>query len=579
MKILVLNCGSSSVKYQLINVEQEELIAKGLVEKIGTGSAVLSYKPQNKNQLREIMEIKNHEVALKLVLNSLTDKTVGVLRDITEIDAVGHRVVHGGERFSASVLITTEVVNGIRECSVFAPLHNPANLMGIQACSESIPGIEQVAVFDTAFHGNIPKHAFLYGLPYAMYEKLRIRRYGFHGTSHWYVSQKAAEILNREYHNFKVITCHLGNGASIAAVRNGISLDTTMGFTPLEGLIMGTRCGDLDPAIVPYLMRKKRLSPKEIDTLMNKASGLKGVSRRTNDAREIEEAAIAGSKLDQLALDMFCYRIKKYIGSYVAVLGGVDAIVFTAGIGENSPIVRRKVCGGLEALGIAIDGQKNQDKETIISTGKTPVLIIPTNEELAIAKETYRVLQEQHRKSIEEKETVRIQTTLNKLTDADKAQVAILWSQNQHLSLEELVGVIRDEMSLNFDVKALEAFLKLMGFSKHIVGIERSLIQFSAGDIIFKEGDPADRIYVVKDGEVGISIKGKTVETLGADGVFGEMAIIDGSVRSATVVAKTYCKLIVIDGKNFLAHIRKTPQFAIQIMQVLASRLRRANIS
>lgn len=547
MTILVLNCGSSSLKYQLINVEQEELIAKGLVEKIGTGSAVLSYKPQNKHQLREVMEIKNHEAALKFVLNSLTDHTVGILRDITEIDAVGHRVVHGGERFSASALITPEVVNGIRECSVFAPLHNPANLMGILACSESIPGIEQVAVFDTAFHGNIPKHAFLYGLPYAMYEKLRIRRYGFHGTSHWYVSQKAAEILNREYHDFKVITCHLGNGSSLAAVRDGISLDTTMGFTPLEGLIMGTRCGDLDPAIVPYLMEKKRLSPKEVDTLMNKASGLKGVSKTTNDMREIEEAANAGSKLHQLALDMFCYRIKKYIGSYVAVLGGVDAIVFTAGIGENSPLVRKKVCEGLEALGIAIDERKNQNKETIISTGKTQVLVVPTNEELAIARETYRVLQEQYRKSIEEQETLRIQNTLDKLTDADKAQIAILWSQNQHLFLEELVDIIRDEISLDIDVNALETLLQLMGFSKHLAGIEQSLVRFSAGDIIFKEGDPADWIYyIVKGGEVEISMKGKVVETLGANGVFGEMVMIDGKACSATAAAKTDCELIQI---------------------------------
>jgi acetate kinase len=470
MKILVLNCGSSSLKFQLINVEQEELIAKGLVEKIGTGSAVLSYQPHNKNPLREVREIKNHEVALKFVLNSLTDKTVGVLRDITEIHAFGHRVVHGGERFSGSVLITPEVVNGIRECAVFAPLHNPANLMGIQACFEAVAGIEQVAVFDTAFHGNIRKHAFLYGLPYAMYEKLKIRRYGFHGTSHWYVSQKAAEILNREYHHFKVITCHLGNGSSIAAVRDGISVDTTMGFTPLEGLIMGTRCGDLDPAIVPYLMEKRHLSPEAVDALMNKASGLKGISRTTNDMREIEEAANAGSKLHQLALEMFCYRIKKYIGAYFGVLGGADAVVFTAGIGENSATVRRKSCEGLEAMGIAIDDQKNRNKETVISAGQTPVLIVPTNEELAIAKETYRVLQEHHRQRLEAQETVRIQTMLNTLTDADKAQIAILWSQNQHLSLEQLVGLIRDKMSLDLDVHALETLLQRIGFSKQLGG-------------------------------------------------------------------------------------------------------------
>ncbi len=547
MKILVLNCGSSSLKFQLIDVEQEQLIAKGLVEKIGTGNAVLRYKPQNKHPLREVIEIKDHEVALKFVLNSLTDKTVGVLRNMTEIDAVGHRVVHGGEQFSASVLITQEVINGIKACSAFAPLHNPANLMGIRACAEAAPKMKQVAVFDTAFHGNIPQHAFLYGLPYALYEKLRIRRYGFHGTSHWYVSQKAAEVLDRDYHNFKVITCHLGNGASIAAVRDGVCVDTTMGFTPLEGLIMGTRCGDIDPAIVTYLMKKKHLSPQEVDMLMNKASGLLGVSKRTNDEREIEEAAAAGSKLDMLALDMFCYRIKKYIGSYTAVLGGVDAIVFTAGIGENSPIVREKVCEGLEALGIAIDEQKNHKKETSIGTGKTQVLIIPTDEELAIAQETYRVLQEEHHKRIEEQEVIRIQTALQTFTDANKAQIAILWSQNQHLSLEKFVGVIQNKISPDIDVKVLDTLLQRMGFSTHIIKIDRSLVRFAAGDIIFKEGEPVEwRYYIVRDGEVEISIEGNVLERPGANGVFGELVMINGRACSATAVAKTACELLQI---------------------------------
>ena len=464
MKILVLNCGSSSLKFQLIDVVQEEVAAKGLVEKIGGSSAILSYQPQHKNPLREVVEIKNHEAALKFVLNYLTDKTVGVLREIAEIQAFGHRVVHGGEQFSGSVLITPDVVNGIRACVIFAPLHNPANLMGIQACAEAAPGIPQVAVFDTAFHGNLPKHAFLYGLPYPMYEKLRIRRYGFHGTSHWYVSQKAAELLRRPYRDFKVITCHLGNGSSIAAVRNGGSVDTTMGFTPLEGLMMGTRCGDLDPAIVSYLMQKKQLSAEGVDALMNKASGLKGICRTTNDMRELDEAAQAGSKLHQLALEMFCYRIKKYIGAYFAVLGGADAVVFTAGIGENSATVRRKSCAGLEALGIVIDDERNRNRETVISNGPTPVLIVPTNEELAIAQETYRVLQEDQRQRLAAQETVRIRTVLQTLTDADKAQIAIVWSQHQQLPLAELAAVIRANMSLELDAPALATLLQRIGF-------------------------------------------------------------------------------------------------------------------
>jgi len=467
MKILVLNCGESSLKFQIINVEQEELIARGLVEKIGTDNAVLRYTLPKKDTFHKVMEIKNHNMALKLVLNALTDKTVGVFQEIGEIDGVGHRVVHGGEQFSGSVVITPRVVDGIKACMEFAPLHNSSNLKGIEACFKWIPDINQAAVFDTAFHTHLPEYAFMYGLPYDVYEQLKIRRYGSHGISHRYVSQQAAEILTRNYEDFKVITCHLDREASIAAVKNGVSVDTSMGVTPLEGLIMETRCGNIDPAIVPYLMDKEHLSSQEIDDLMNKASGLKGISKMTNDMREIEEEAEVGSELHQLALEMFCYSVKKYIGAYFAVLGGADAVVFTAGTGENSPTVRKKVCEGLECFGITLDEQKNQKPETAISTGPTPVLIISTNEELAIAKETYRILYEKYQKRREEQEASRVQESLRTLTDADKAKITLLWSQHQDVSHEQLFKIVQREMCVNIDVNAFEALLENMGFANN----------------------------------------------------------------------------------------------------------------
>ena len=466
MNIFVLNCGRLALKFQLIKVEQEKVLARGLIEKIGTDNALLSYTPHNQNTFHKVMEIKDYDMAVKLILNALTDPMVGVLQDIGEIAAVGHRVVHGGERFSDSVLLTPIVVDGIKACMEFAPLHNPLNLQGIEACSKWIPDIDQVAVFDTAFHTHLPEYAFIYGLPYDVYEQLKIRRYGFHGISHRYASQQAAAILNRNYADFKAIICHLGSGSSIAAVKDGISVDTTMGFTPLEGLIMGTRCGNIDPAIIPYLMEKEHLACQEIEDLMNTASGLKGISKMTHDMLEIEEEAEAGSELPQLALEMFCYRVKKYIGEYFAVLGDVDAVVFTAGIGENSATVRRKVCEGLACFGITLDEQKNQRSETVISTGPTPVLIIPRHEELAIAKETYRIVYEKRQKRRAEQEGLKIQEALSTLTDADKAKITLLWSHHQDLAYAQLYELVQREMRLTIDLNAFEALLTKMGFTK-----------------------------------------------------------------------------------------------------------------
>ena len=386
MNVLVLNSGSSSVKFQLMCMEDERLLARSVVEKIGSSDAIVTYRPEGRNRIREIREVLNHNVAIQLVLNLLLSAQHGVLRDKGEIDAVGHRVVHGGEEFAESVLITDKVRSTIRKCIQFAPLHNPHNLKGIEACEELLPGIPQVAVFDTAFHQTIPPKAFVYGLPYALYRKLGIRRYGFHGTSHSYVARKAAEVLRRPFGKLNLITCHLGNGASITAVAGGKSVDTTMGFTPLEGLVMGTRCGSIDPALVPYIMEREKLGTKEIDAIMNKNSGMLGLTETSHDMREIEQEAAHGSERHQLALEIYCHTVKKYIGAFMAEMGRVDAIVFTGGIGENSRLVRRLSVSGLEDYGIAVDEAKNEANEPIISTGRVKVMVVPTNEELAIAR-------------------------------------------------------------------------------------------------------------------------------------------------------------------------------------------------
>ena len=401
MRILVLNCGSSSVKYQLIEMDGEQVICKGVVERIGTDDAILRYRPTGRPEKREVRPVANHDEAINAFLASLLDPEIGVIRDKSEIAAVGHRTVHGGEAFSSSVLVDQSVTASIQECADFAPLHNPHNLEGIHVCQQLLPGTPQVAVFDTAFHQTMSPASYLYALPYSLYRKLKVRRYGFHGTSHFYVSQQAAKELGRPSEEIKVITCHLGNGASVAAVKHGRSVDTSMGFTPLEGLVMGTRCGDIDPALVLYIMGAEGLSPEEMDELLNKRSGMLGLTELSHDMREIEGKAMDGDERAILALDIYCQRIKKYIGAYAAEMGGVDAIVFTGGVGENSDIVRRQVCKHMEFLGVHFDEEANQqhvpwNKEKRLtphlSTGPTKVLVIATNEELVIARDTRKIL-------------------------------------------------------------------------------------------------------------------------------------------------------------------------------------------
>lgn len=392
MNILVVNCGSSSIKYQLINMQDESVVAKGLVERIGMEGSVLTHQPTGQDKVIIHSDIPNHTVGIKLVLNAFVDPNYGVLKNMDEIKAVGHRVVHGGEKFSASVLITPDVMIGIEECIDMAPLHNPPNIAGINACKEVMPNVPQVAVFDTAFHQTMPKYSFLYGLPYDAYIKYGLRRYGFHGTSHKFVAQRAAAMLGKPLSDLKIITCHLGNGSSIAAVKNGKCMDTSMGFTPLEGLVMGTRSGAIDPAIIPFLMKKANMTGAQIDDYLNKKSGVLGISGVSSDFRDIEEAFHEGNERAGLALDIFAYKVRKYIGSYVAAMGGVDVIVFTAGLGENSATMRAKICEGLEFFGVFIDSKKNdvRGKEMDISTenAAVKVLLIPTNEELMIARDT-----------------------------------------------------------------------------------------------------------------------------------------------------------------------------------------------
>lgn len=392
VKVLVVNCGSSSLKYQLFEMNDESVIAKGLVERIGLEGAVLTHQPAGKDKVVIQQAIPDHKVAIQLVLAALTDENHGVIRDMSEISAVGHRIVHGGERFSESVLIDEKVLKGIEDCIEMAPLHNPPNILGIDACSALMPNTPQVAVFDTAFHQTMPQYVFMYGLPYEAYEKYGLRRYGFHGTSHRFVSQKAAEMMGKDLKDIKIITCHLGNGSSIAAVKNGKCLDTSMGFTPLEGLVMGTRCGAIDPAIIPFLMKKEEMSPEQMDAYLNKKSGVLGLSGISSDFRDLEDAAHDGNERAELSLDVFAYKVRKYIGAYAAAMGGVDAIIFTAGLGENSISMRAKICEGLDYLGTSIDLEKNnvrgKDREISVEGSKVKIFVIPTNEELVIARDT-----------------------------------------------------------------------------------------------------------------------------------------------------------------------------------------------
>ena len=397
MQILVLNCGSSSLKYQLIDMSNEEVLCVGLVERIGIEGSVLKQEKDGvEGKLIVEQPMKNHQDAIKLVLDAVVDPQYGGVKDIKEVEAVGHRVVHGGEKFAGSVLITDEVKAALEECIELAPLHNPANIMGIEACEAILPGVPMVGVFDTAFHQTMPKSSYLYGLPHELYTKYGVRRYGFHGTSHRYVSQRAAAMLGKNIEDCKIITCHLGNGASVAAIDGGKSVDTSMGFTPLEGLIMGTRCGDIDAAILPFLMEKEGLDAKGLSDLMNKKSGVYGMTGISSDFRDIEDAAAQNNELAQVALESYAKKVKKYIGSYAAEMNGVDAVVFTAGVGENGIDMRADIMANMDFLGMKLDEEANKvrGKERVISTedSKVKILLIPTNEELMIARDTLELV-------------------------------------------------------------------------------------------------------------------------------------------------------------------------------------------
>lgn len=399
MKILVINCGSSSLKYQLIDSDTEQVLAKGLCERIGIEGGCLTHQGAGKEKVTIQKDMPEHTVAVQMVIEALTDKEHGVIASLDEIGAVGHRIVHGGEKFAGSVIVTDEVVQAIEECADLAPLHNPANLIGIRSCEKIMPGVLQAAVFDTAFHQTMPKKAYLYGLPYEYYEKYKVRRYGFHGTSHDFVSARAAQILGKDRKDLRIIVCHLGNGASISAVKHGESVDTSMGLTPLEGLIMGTRCGDIDPAVVSFLGEKEQLSYQELSDVMNKKSGVLGMSGISSDFRDLGEAADKGDERAKMTLDAYAYRVAKYIGAYTAAMGGVDVIAFTAGVGENNISMREMIGEYLEFLGTKIDREKNnlRGEEVVISTpeSRVSVMVVPTNEELAIARETLRLVSDQ----------------------------------------------------------------------------------------------------------------------------------------------------------------------------------------
>ena len=392
MNVLVINCGSSSLKFQLINAKSEEVLAKGICERIGIDGR-LTYQPEGGEKEKSEKAMPTHTEAIQFVIEALTNPETGVVNSLDEIGAVGHRMVHGGEKFASSVVITDEVKKAVEECNDLAPLHNPANLIGVAACENLMPNTPMVAVFDTAFHQTMPPKAYMYGLPYEYYEKYKVRRYGFHGTSHSYVSRKAAEVLGKKYEDLKIIVCHLGNGASVSAVKNGKCVDTSMGLTPLEGLIMGTRSGDIDPAIMEFIAHKEGKNIDEIMTVLNKKSGVYGLSNNlSSDFRDLEDGYNRGDEHCIRTMKTYCYRVAKYIGSYVAAMNGVDVICFTAGIGENAPLVRSLVCEHLGFLGVSIDEDANHKRgeEIAISTpdSKTTVMVIPTNEELAIARET-----------------------------------------------------------------------------------------------------------------------------------------------------------------------------------------------
>jgi acetate kinase len=396
MKILVINCGSSSLKYQVLNMDGEILMAKGLVERIGMDGSVITHEKIGEDKWVNEVPMESHKEAIKQVLDAIVDPDHGVLKDMSELGAVGHRVVHAGEKFASSVMITPEVIKALEECTELAPLHNPPNILGIQACQELMPNTPMVGVFDTAFHQTMPPESFIYAIPYEMYTKHGIRRYGFHGTSHKYVAQRTAELLNNNLDEMKIITCHLGNGASVSAIKYGKCIDTSMGFTPLEGLVMGTRSGDIDPAIVTYMREKENLEQGQANEILNKKSGVLGISGISSDFRDIEAAAEEGNERAILALKVFAHKVRFYIGAYIAEMNGVDAIVFTAGVGENDIGMRDIICNNLGNLGIKLDVVKNKvrGQEMIISRDDSPVkiVLIPTNEELMIARDTLQIV-------------------------------------------------------------------------------------------------------------------------------------------------------------------------------------------
>ena len=391
MNVLVINCGSSSLKYQLINSDTEDVLAKGLCERIGIDGRLVYQKAGCDKEITEAA-MPTHKEAIQMVLDALVNDKTGAVKSLSEVNAVGHRIVHGGEKFASSVVITDEVLEAVAQCNDLAPLHNPANLIGIKACKELMPGVPMVAVFDTAFHQTMPEKAYLYGLPYEYYEKYKVRRYGFHGTSHSFVSKETANFLGMDLENSRIIVCHLGNGASVSAVKDGKCIDTSMGLTPLEGLVMGTRSGDIDPAIMEYIAKKEDLDIAGVMNVLNKKSGLEGISGLSSDFRDLTAGAKDGNKRAIAAIEVFCYRVAKYVGSYAAAMNGVDAIAFTAGIGENVGLVREKICSYLGYLGITLDAEANEKRgdNCVISAAdsKVKVAVIPTNEELAICRET-----------------------------------------------------------------------------------------------------------------------------------------------------------------------------------------------
>lgn len=397
MKILVLNCGSSSIKYALYNMDDKSVMTSGGAERVGLDGAFVKVKLANGEKKQIMHDIPEHTEGVKFIFSLLTDPEIGVIKDLDEIDAVGHRMVHGGEKFNQSVLLTDEVLKAFEECSDLAPLHNPANLKGVNAVKELMPGLPQVGVFDTAFHQTMPDYAYMYAIPYELYEKYAIRRYGFHGTSHRYVSKRACDFLGVRYEDQHIITCHIGNGGSVAAVKHGKCMDTSMGLTPLEGVMMGTRSGDIDGGAVAFIQKKLGLDADGISNLLNKKSGVQGITGISSDMREIDSAAAAGDKKAVLALEMYNYRIKKYVGAYAAAMGGADIVVFTAGVGENQASMRAAVCDNMEWMGIKLDEEKNatvRGEEAIISTKDSPVtvVVIPTDEELVIATDTMSLL-------------------------------------------------------------------------------------------------------------------------------------------------------------------------------------------